>query len=838
MRPTNPNTPMLPPGAQMPAHPADVGPQPISLDVPVDPYAMDEEPRFLEYWRLLRTHWQWVVGAAGAAVLAALVYVFVATPLYTAESKIMIERQAQNALNVQELLADGMSGDESNYYRTQEQILKSRTLAIDVIRELGLERNPDFIAQEGGAQGLVSGWLASVKGLFAGGGEKRMDPSGIDPEVIRQYQEDLSVSPVTRTKLAVVRFTTPNAELSAEIVNAHVRAYITQGLRLRSNASEEARGFLDDKLVEVKQKLQASEASLNAYRRDKGIITLDDKESVVVDRLGDLNDLLTEAEAQRIGLEADVKLIEGRAYDSLPPVANSTLIQTLKSQLAEKEGAYVELAAQFKPAYPPVQNAKAEVDALRDRLQGEIQQVVNSIESQYIAAADREAKLRTTMDAQRTKVLDMKDAAVQYAILERETDTNQQLYDNILSRMKEIGVAAAVQASNVSIIDKATPPEHRSSPRRLRTLLLALMAGTGLGAGLVVGRDFLDNSVKNSEDVERYLHLPSLGVVPDFEALPDHTTTYGYGYGSRRSKKEADAVEALPLREEDRIVSAAARDESDETVVVEDSGPAAAAGGDAPDAGRNDQLPLVGSVPEADTSLVLHQGNDSVISEAYRTLRTALLFSTPGQAPQTMMFTSALESEGKTTTSLNTAIVFARLGARVLIIDADMRRASCHRRFGVGNDYGLAEVLTGQREFAEVVAKTAVEGVSMLTAGSLPPNPTELLASEAMRGLLARCAEHYDYVIVDSPPVMAVNDAVVLGHMVDGVVMVVRAHHTPRQILQRAESRLLQARSHVLGVLLNKVDARTDNYATYYGGKYYSSYYASDETRGGDGAAV
>jgi capsular exopolysaccharide synthesis family protein len=603
-----------------------------------------------------------------------------------------------------------------------------------------------------------------------------------------------------------------------------------QGLRLRSEASEEARGFLDEKLVEVKQKLHASEAALNAYRKDKGIVTLNDKDSVVVDRLADLSDLLTEAESNRITLEADVKLIKGRAYDSLPAVANSTLIQALKSQLAEKEGDYVELAAQFKPAYPPVQNAKAEVDALRARLDGEIQQVVASIESQYLAAADRETQLRATMDEQRTKVLDMKDAGVQYAILEREANTNQQLYDNILSRMKEIGVAAAVQASNVSIIDKATPPENRSSPQRLRTLLLALLMGTGLGAGIVLGRDFLDNSVKNTEDVERYLQLPSLGIVPDFDALPDQTNVYGYG--SRSRTKAAEMATKLLGRATDEFDDADAAPVGDAVAATD-----ADLVGEGSVAGADGQMQLVGAVPESDSSLVLAQGADSVVSEAYRTLRTAILFSTPEEAPQTMMFTSALESEGKTTTSLNTAIVFARLGARVLIIDADMRRASCHGRFGVSNDYGLSEVLTGQRELEEVIVKTKVDGVQMLTAGALPPNPTELLASSAMEKLLARCAEHFDYVIVDSPPVMAVNDAVVMGHMVDGVVMVVRAHHTPRQILQRAEARLLQARSHVLGVLLNKVDAKTDNYATYYGGKYYSTYYAGEDTRGGNGPA-
>lgn len=812
-----------PPGShQAPVSRADA-PQPIHLDIPVDPYARDEEPRFVEYWRLVRTGWKWVAGGAAIAVVGALAYVLLVTPLYTAESKIMIERRAQNALNIEELLADGMSGDESNYYRTQEQILRSRTLAVEVINQLGLDRNPDFIQQPGAEAGLVSGWIASLRSLIDSG-EKKASPLGLDPEVVRQYQADLSVSPVTRTKLAVVRFTTPNPELSAEVANAHVSAYISQGLRLRSQANDEARIFLHEKLTEIKQKLQASEAALNAYRRDKGIISLDDKENIVVDRLADLNDLLTEAEARRINLEADVKLIKSRAYDSLPEVTNNTLIQALKGQLAEKEGEYVEMAAQFKLAYPPVKQAKAEVDALRERLDGEVERVVGSIESKYLSAVDHENQLREAMAKQKETALSMKDAAVEYAILEREAETNEQLYDDILQRMKEIGVVAAVQTSNVSIIDKAMPPEKPSSPRRFRALLLALLAGSGLGVGFVLGRDFIDQSVKNSEEVERHLNLPNLGIVPDFEALPAGASAYG-SYGSRRGQKaiavdRSERIEYEEIPAAEGIQSASKSKPKDDTAIEVSGG----------------QMDLVGTVPDMDGSLVLAQGNESVVAEAYRTLRTAILFSTPEQPPQTMMFTSALESEGKTTTSLNTAIVFARMGSRVLVIDADMRRASCHRRFGVTNDYGLSEVLTGQKELGQAVKKTAVEGVFMLSAGSLPPNPTELLGAAAMQELLARCATEFDYVIVDSPPVMAVNDAVVFAHMVDGVVMVVRAHHTPRTILQRAEARLLQARAHMLGVLLNKVDARTDHYATYYGGKYYSSYYSSDDTRSGDGA--
>jgi polysaccharide biosynthesis transport protein len=351
--------------------------------------------------------------------------------------------------------------------------------------------------------------------------------------------------------------------------------------------------------------------------------------------------------------------------------------------------------------------------------------------------------------------------------------------------MEEVGVAAAVRASNVSVIDPATTPRFPSEPNKTRALLIALLAGTMTGACVVVGRHHFDSSIKSCEDVEQYLGLPNLGVVPDFAVLPEGATAYT----TRSAEKPSDPTEAQR------------------------------------------RLALVGrrAAPAVDRTLILSRSPSCVVTESYRTVRTAILFSWPESPPKTILFTSAVESEGKTTSALNTALVFARMGARVLVIDADLRRASCHRRLGAGNLTGLTEVLTGRRSISEVIRPSLVENFDLLSSGAPPPNPTELLGSRRMGEILAQVEARYDFVFIDTPPVMPVNDAAVLSPLVDGVVLVVRAHDTPRQIIFRAQARLAQARAKVLGVVLNKLDAKSDHYATYYGGRYYATYYRAPE---------
>ena len=773
------------------------------------------------YWRILRKHVWVIVVAFFGAIAAGGVYILTKPPLYTATARLLVERQAPQVLPIQGLLPEIHTGDKYDYYKTQYEILRSRSLAAQVIQQQQLTEHPLFtdpVQQTGLFTGLWSkakAWAGSdqVEELTATqtsaadpfgeflpdrealGGNPTTAPFGIASRFIDTYMNFLKVRPVRNTQLVQIAFRTPDPALSAHLANTHARAYIRHGLTLRTQASGEAKRFLEEKLVELKERLQQSEAALNRYRREKKILSLDAAENVVVTRLADLNQRLTEAEAERIAFEAQVHLIRSREYGSLPAVINSTLIQTLKEQLAGLEGEYAQLSAEFKPGYPRLDHLQAQVEETQQRLNQEIQKVVAGIQSVYLAAVTHENELREVLEKQKATTLQLKDSSVGYAILAREADMNRQLYDNVLQRMKEMSVTAELQASNVSVIDQAEQPRVPSSPNKKQGFLLSALLGLMGGVGFAFFLEFLDNSFRTPEEVEQYLHLPNLGVVPDFlsltevtqgpQAPPEKETRTGLSKPDRNAPtlKKLDPVTTLPARNEGKkeLVSA--------------------------------HHPL------------------SVVTESYRAVRTALLFARAGEAPKTMLFTGATRGEGKTATTVNTAVIFAQMGARVIVVDGDLRRPRCHRILGLRNGLGMSDFLTGQRELHEVIKPTPTEGLFLISRGSAAPNPTELLGSHTMAAGLEILQEQFDYVFIDSPPVMIVNDAVFLSTLVDGVVLVVDGQNTPKKIVREACARLQAVRAQILGVVLNRVNVRTGDYAYQYG-QYFSYYGDAGDTEG------
>ncbi len=608
------------------------------------------------------------------------------------------------------------------------------------------------------------GWngLLSALSLKTPGGnpsELHAEPTEVPPDLIDAYIDRLEIMPLQRTRLVKIAYSTPDPELAARVANMHARAYLQQGIELRGHANSEALHFLQEKLTELKERVEKSEGALNRYRRDRGIISLDNKENIVVDRLADLNKRLTEAEADRIGLEAQSRLIRKNDYDALPAVIDNRLVQTLKGELARLEGEYADLSTKFKPGYPALDQLQAKVEQTKRRLQQEIQRTVGGIKSAYAAGKQKEDELRAKMEQQKTAALGLKDAAVDYAILAREVDMNRQIYDSVLQRLKEMEVAAALRASNVSVIDHAVPPLKPSRPNKKLSLLLSAVVGLLGGLGLAFFVEHLNNTLKTPQEVERYLRLPNLGMIPDFLS------------SVRRSSPSIE-----PANPGVQLLNGAA----------------------------------------AQAGFVLAHDPFSVTTEAYRMLRAALLLAQAETAPKTLLFTSGTHGEGKTVTVVNTAAVLAQMGVRVLVIDADLRRSACHTVLGVENDSGLAEVLAGQCRPAEVIRPTVSEHLFVLSSGSLPPNPAELVGSQQMRDLLASLQEQYDYILIDSPPVMLTSDAVLLSTMVDGVVLVANAQQTPRQVVREARMRLGHARAKLLGVVLNQLNIRHGEYAYYY----------------------
>jgi polysaccharide biosynthesis transport protein len=511
---------------------------------------------------------------------------------------------------------------------------------------------------------------------------------------------------------------------------------------------------------------------------------LDDKENIILNRLVDLNTRLTEAEAERIGLEAQVQTLQ-QGGRSLPVLAENALVKNLTEQLAKVEAEGAHLASQFKPDYPPLKQLRAQEAELRRQLRQEEQKAENGITSAYQAALRKENEIRTKMEEQRTTTLSLKDASVTYAVLSREVDTNRQLYDSVLQRIKEMGVATEMRTSNVSIIDQASLPRLPISPNKRSNLLFGALLGLLSGVGLAFFFEYLDNTIKTPDQAERELGLPSLSVVPHFLSM-----------------RGGDRTEESGMVQHARQQLLAWTRWGKQQLIGED-------------------------VPEPPgRQIIVSHHPLSVVSEAYRTLRAGILLSRAEEPPRTLLFTSGVHAE------LNTAITFAQMGVRVLVIDADLRRPSCHKALGMKGGPGLSEVLTGQRKVEKVIKRTTVDNLHLLSSGAIPPNPAELIGSVKMYEVLTALRTQFDYVFIDSPPVMPVSDALLMAKMVDGVVMVIGGQETPKKVVKEARARLTYARAKILGTVLNKVDLQRSGY--YYHNYYYysSHYHRSGEAEG------
>ena len=744
----------------------------------------EEEGRIdlLGYWHVVRKRLALVIGVVFAAMVLTTIYAYMQTPMYTAQGTILLKpgspqiMQGKDASQDQESIYD--SDMYENFQKTQLEILRSRTLAAYVIRAENLEHNQAFLGPKP-QPGLISSALSSVsQWLNHTNGRKprphpaeRTDHNGVPPGLISAYLRGLRVSPITDTDLVTIQYVSTDRLLAARLANAHAHGYIRLGIELRSQSNEEAENFLKERLGELKDSLEKSEVALNDYRRAKGIIpglmSLDGKETVVLDRVSELSKDLTTAQVERIGLEAQMQLINSRKYDSMPAVMGDTGVQAVQAQLNSIDADYASMGKKFKPDYPPMIQMAAKRAELQRRLEAEISRVIAGIQGSYQAASDKEHKLQGEMNKERQTALGLNDAAVEYAILQREVDTNRELYESVLQRMKGIALAAESQTSNIIIVDPAETPGVPSSPKKfsmvVRNSALALIAVIGL----VFGLEYLDTTLKTPEQVERYLHVPNIGAIPSFANL-------------RLKAKGA-------------------------TLLPEDNG-----------------VKKIGYGRE-----LLGVANPySLVGEAYRTFRTALMLSRAGAPPKTILFTSAHSSEGKTVSATNTAAMFAQTGARVLLIDGDLRKPRCHRVLALENSAGLTEVLTGTCEVQDVIRTTVVDGLSFMSAGSLPPNPTELLGSERMSQVLAIVAHEHDVVIIDSPPVMPVSDALLLATVVDGVVLVVNSLKTSKHHVKMTCAKLEYARAKIFGVLLNEIDIKHPGYGHY--SHYYNHYTRPD----------
>jgi polysaccharide biosynthesis transport protein len=722
----------------------------------------ENQPDLWTYWSVIWRRRGLILGLFALVELLTAAVVFNMTPTYSGLSTILIERQTPEVLGNNNSAPDSESDSSSDsFYKTQYEILRSRSLAASVIRKMGLEHNR-YLVPPPSSKPTLTALLAALWPSTTPPRKNMGGDLGVNSRVIDAYLADLTIRPEFGTRLVEVVFSSPDPALSAAIANAHVQAYILMASERIAQSSEAEQRFLEKKLIDLEKRIEKSESALNNYRRQRGIVVFtpddNDKDQMAAQRVADLNRAVVAAETERIGLQADVETIKAGKYDSLPAVVNSGLIQNLKGEASKLEGDYAHMANEYTPDWPPRAQLQAELSQVEEREQEEIRKIVDSIRLRYESAADQENRLTSQLEVEKAKAMSLKDSSLRDVILSREVETNRALYQNVLERIKVLGVASESGATNISIVDKAEIPLAPSSPKKRLSLVLSGFLSLLLGAALVFAIESRDQGLKNADDVQSYLRLPNLATVRHFPT---------------RRQKALNAGEflALPWRKTARIA-----DEKD----------------------------------DLNTQTVL-----AAIGDAYRTVRTAILLSRSGAPPKTILFSSAIAGEGKSWTVTITAIVFAQMVDRVLLIDADLRKPCCHSALNLGRSPGLTEVLTGHMELANAIQPTSINGLYLLSAGLTPPNPTELMGSTKMRAILAEAAASFQHVLIDSPAILPISDSVLLSSLADGVVVIANAQ-TARPLVREACSRLTYVRAKLLGVVLNDVHPRHQRYSQSY----------------------
>lgn len=713
-------------------------------------------------WRALLRRKRTILGVTALCTLAAGVYTLQMTPQYKSSALLQIDRAAQKVVgfNAEVEVDEGPLADQLQL-RTQIELMKSRSLAERVIDELGLYK-PDKPATpaappapaEAGGDGLADRTLA-----FLGTAWQRLralvaSPAPADQgtlsraATVARFQESLSVEPIRNSRLVQIQVLNPDPQLAATIANAMSRAFIATNIERKLHSSIYAREYLEEQIRQTKAKLEESERVINAYAKKNEILNLGDKGSAAIQTFVDFSTALAKAEQDRIRAETLYNQVKLNP-ESAPQAVTNEAIRAYKEQRARLEAEYAKNRSTFKPEYPAMVAARAQIAELDARIKTEVNNILASIQGEYVAAKRTEDQLRSKVAGSRSEVLSVQDRSVDMNLLSRELDTNRQVYDSLLQRLKEVNVMAGITANNVSIVDEASAPLFPANPNIKLNLGLGVVLGLFLGMLAALLREQMDDSVKNANDIEARYQLPLLGLIPF--TRPE------------RGRKEAVA-------------------------------------------------------------LLAHHEPRSTFAESYRSMRTALQFSTAEGAPSRFMVTSCGKSEGKSTTALALAINFAQLGQHVLLIDADMRKGGLHKMLGVANDRGLSNLLSGDRDLDAAVHHTTVDKLALITAGPVPPNPVELLAGPSLGLLLDKAqALGYEQIVIDGPPLLGIADAIVLGNQVQNIVLAIKAGGTRRDSIKDALRRLRNAGLAPMGVVFtHALNEHTSDYAyaAYYGHGY------------------
>ena len=771
------------------------------------PEGTESDVNLLDYWRAVRKRLWLVIGVAALVTTLATIYVARKPDVYEASSRVQVDLENNSMYAGKTTPYIYSPVNDPAYFNTQLQILTSPGLLRRVVKTLDLEHNQGFLRPQSAQP--HSTWKTIMR-MWGVGSQDKKDESKQPKELpltatmapatssedlteakrlapyVSALQGGLKVEPVREsrgglykeTRLIDISYQHGDPATAAKITNAVADTFVRANLEKKNENNTTTSEFLSRRVAELQSQIRTDEEKLVSYAKNNQILSLDASQNTVVERLGGLNKQLGEAEKDRIDAETKYNAAKVPGAAAALAEANSKDIADSEAKLADLKQKRAQLMVDATEEAPEMKEINQQIAELQKHLTEtrarNTSTTLTNLETEYRQTLAREEALRKSFNQQKGETLTQNEAAINYRILQQEIETNKGLLDSLLQRSKENDVVLAGRPNNISIVDYAITPDYPIGPARMRSVMLAFVLALALGIGLALFLEYLDDTVHSTDDVEKFLRLPALAVIP----------AMGSGAARRRLLTPANALQK-----------------------------------------RNGSN---GGNPE----LLLNLTGRSALAESYRQLRTSILLSTAGRAPKTLLVTSSLPGEGKTTTAVNTAISLAQTGANVLIIDADMRRPRLRSIFDLPEKEGLSSILSSEmkpQDMLDAIAKDPATGLHVLTSGPIPPNPAELLGSDQMRKLISVLGVPFTHIVIDSPPVSSFTDGVLIASMVDGVLLVVQGGKSSRGVVRRSRQLLLDVGAKIFGVVLNNVSIRSHDYYYYHQRYYHESYYSKED---------
>jgi polysaccharide biosynthesis transport protein len=759
-------------------------------------YGISEEQdgiHLRDVWRTVRKRKWLILSITVVFTILVTIEAYRTKPSYMATS--IVELGKENTTMVKsgtgELIIQTDDADPYNPevgIKTKIIRITTDVLLEDVVVNLRLDQNPRFIESD---KNSVWQALQDIKNRFNNQPPEQAPQTITEPAPVRYEQtlerspaeverlapyvgalsNNLKVEQIKDTRMLNITFSHTDPSIAASVANGVSRSFIQSNFEEKTEKFTSASQWLDASTRELKARFERAEQELANYSRVHNIFSLDGKETLTSDKLSRLHDQATRAETDRILKQSLSEEVKSGRVSQLPTAFVDPKINALQARLDELQATADKLDLRLGPDNPTVAEVRQQITTTKGQIESARKALEDKLKGEYAVALRDELSLKAALAQAKKEAVQQNQDAIQYNILKQEVDTAKSLYTDFLQKTHQAKAEVAQQHNNLLLIQPARIPKSPAGPGRSRTILFGFLLSLAGGLGLAYFLEYLDNSIKTVEDVGRYIQLPALGVIPTISRSFSKRTS------GNSQKQRLNTQNGL--------------------------------------GGNGEEL-----LPVANRRLILNER--SYAAEAYRVLRTSMLLSSPGRPPKSILITSGQAGEGKSTTVVNTAVSFAQLGAKVLIIDCDLRRPITHRLFGIDPEVGLSTYLCGESEVDSYIHKLQIPNLWLMPCGPIPPNPAELLSSDRMKNLLGILSKRYDHILLDSPPLMGMADALILSTLVDGVIMVVHGGKSTRAITRRARQELLSVGAKVFGVVLNNLDLNNEGYESYY---HYRNYF-------------